>query len=195
MFNVMLDELPNAWNGYPIDSSFRTGIQIMQCLQDEEFDKNERITHALCMLFPHENRRPDIKEAKEALQWFMTGFNHDRNKKKSDTKKAFDFDIDQWRIYSAFLNQYGIDLNTANMHWFVFMGLLSNLDECAFTRVIDVRTKKINAKDSREVKKALSEAKEVYRLDAEKEKGLTEEEKARDEEALKLFNRLRNKNK
>lgn len=193
MFNVLLDELPYVWKGYPISTDFRTGIRIMQCLKDKEFEQKERIMCALCLLFPYENRRPDIIEAQEALQWFMTDFNHDRHKKKSDTKKTFDFDTDQWRIYSAFLNQYGIDLNTADMHWFVFMGLLSNLDECAFTRVIDVRTKKINAKDSREVKKAIAEAKDVYRLDAEKEKGLTEEEKVRDEEALKLFNRLRNK--
>ena len=104
-----------------------------------------------------------------------------------------DFDIDQWRIYAAFRNQYHIDLNTEQMHWFVFMGLLSNLDECAFTRVIDVRTKKINPKDSKEVKKAIAEAKEVYRLGEIKQKELTTEEKERDKAALEQFNRLRNK--
>lgn len=193
MFNVLLDELPQEWEGYPIDTSFRTGIQIMQCLQDEEFEQDERIMCALCLLFPDVNKRPDIIKAQETLEWYLTEFNHDNHKKKNGTAKAFDFDTDQWRIYSAFLKQYRIDLNTVDMHWFVFMGLLSNLDECAFTRVIDVRTKKINPKDSKEVKKAIAEAKEVYRLGEIKQKELTTEEKERDKAALEQFNRLRNK--
>lgn len=195
MFNVLLDELPEEWEGYPIASDFRTGIQIMQCLQDEEFDKKERVMCALGLLFPVEKKRPDIKTAERGLNWFMTEFNHDKHKKKADNKKSFDFDIDQWRIYSAFLNQYRIDLSTADMHWFVFMGLLSNLDECAFTRVIDARNKKPRVKDSHEVKKAIAEAKAIYSIDDVKEQELTEEEKAREEAAVEQFNRLRNKNK
>lgn len=193
MINVLLDELPDNWKGYPISTDFRTGIRIMQCLQDDEFSKNERVICALCLLFPDKDRRPDLMESQKALEWFMTGFNHDKHKKKTNEKRIYDFDIDQWRIYSAFLHQYGINLNTANMHWFVFMGLLSNLDECAFTRVIDIRTKKINSKDGREVKKAISEAKEVYKINSVKEQELTREEKEREVAALELFNILRTK--
>lgn len=195
MFNVLLDELPEEWEGYPIASDFRTGIQIMQCLQDEEFEKEERIMCALELLFPNKRKRPDIQQAEKCLNWFMTEFNHDKHKKKNDNKKAYDFDIDQWRIYSAFLNQYRIDLSSTDMHWFVFMGLLSNLDECAFTRVVDIRNKKPRAKDSNEVKKAIAEAKNVYRIDNVKEEELSVEEKEREAAALEQFNRLRNKNK
>lgn len=194
MFNVLLEELPNTWNGYPIDCDFRNGIRIMKCLQDEEFEQKDRIICALELLFCDERKRPNLKQAQEGLAWFMSEYNHDRKRKKSGEVKAYDFDIDQWRIYSAFLNQYGIDLNTANMHWFVFMGLFCNLDECAFTRVVDIRLRKINANDSSTVKKALAEAKQVYCI-AEKAEELTEEEKARDEEALVLFNKLRLQNK
>lgn len=193
MFNVLLDELPEEWEGYPIDTDFRTGIQIMQCLQDEEFDQYVRIIHSLCMLFPYEDNRPDFEKAQEGLNWFMTEFNHDNHKKNAENVKAFDFDVDQWRIYSAFQRQYGIDLNTVEMHWFIFMGLLTNLDECSFTKVIDIRTRKINAKDSREVKKALSEAKEVYRIEEKQE--LTEEEKKQDDEAVKKFMQFANMKK
>ena len=35
MFNVLLDPLPQEWNGYPIDTDFQTGIQINPCLGDE----------------------------------------------------------------------------------------------------------------------------------------------------------------
>lgn len=36
MFNVLLDPLPTEYRGFPIDSDFQIGIQIMQALEDGE---------------------------------------------------------------------------------------------------------------------------------------------------------------
>ncbi len=195
MFNVLLDRLPDEWEGYPIDANFRTGIQIMQCLADEEFEESERTEQALSMLFPDVHHRPPAELALKGLEWYLSEYNHDRHKKQTKTKKSFDFDIDQWRIYSAFKAQYNIDLNKANMHWFVFMGLLTNLEDCAFTKVIDIRTKDINPKDNQKVRKAILQAKEVYRIDKKEDTLLSEEEKLKEQAAVEQFNRLRNKNK
>lgn len=187
MLNVLLDELPSEWNGYPIDTDFQTGIMIMQCLSDVDLKKEERIYVALNLLFPDKNNVPKAEEAVQCLNWYMNGFNHDKHsKKKKDKVKAMDFDIDQWRIYAAFLSQYGIDLNTAKMHWFVFMGLLSNLEECAFTRVVDIRLKKITGKMSEEQKSAIREAKRIYTIEQE----MTEEEKEIEQEATEEFLRM-----
>lgn len=190
MFNVMLDELPADWHGYPIDISFRTGIQIMQCLQDEEYEENERIYQALSLLF-YSDEMPLLEEAMQGLEWYLSEYNHDNHKKEKSKVLAFDFDVDQWRIYTAFLKQYGIDLNTVQMHWFVFMGLLTNLEECSFTRVVDIRCKKLDAKMQQKERKAIMEAQKIYSLRAKAE--LTEEEKKEDDEALAVFNQLRNK--
>ena len=190
MFNVMLDELPADWHGYPIDISFRTGIQIMQCLQDEEYEENERIYQALSLLF-YSDEMPLLEEAMQGLEWYLSEYNHDNHKKEKSKVLAFDFDVDQWRIYTAFLKQYGIDLNKANLHWFVFMGLLTNLEECSFTRVVDIRCRKLDAKMQQKERKAIMEAKKIYSLGAKAE--LTEEEKKEDDEALAVFNQLRNK--
>ena len=103
----------------------------------------------------------------------------------------FDYDVDQWRIYSAFMTQYHIDLNTAEMHFWVFMGLLINLEECAFTRVKDIRVKKIKPKMSKDEKTALTEAKEMYALD-QKEHISAEEQQKRDE-SVEAFMRMRGK--
>lgn len=189
MFNVLLDRLPDRWRGYRIDTDFRTGILIMQCLSDKEFPEEDRILHSLSLLFPYE--RPVAEEAAEGLVWFMSEFNHDNYnaKSKADSVKSYDFDIDQWRIYSAFLSQYGIDLNTAKMHWFTFMGLLSNLEECAFTRVADIRLKKIDPKADAKEKKALKEAKEVYRIEDE-DAHLTPEQKLAEKKQLEIFNKF-----
>lgn len=191
MWNVMLDKLPYEWHGYPIDASFRTGIQIMQCLQDEEYEENERVIQALQMIFYGDKVPSTLEEAMQGLEWYLNEYNYDNHKKEKSKVLAFDFDVDQWRIYTAFLKQYGIDLNTVQMHWFVFMGLLTNLEECSFTRVVDIRCKKLDAKMQQKERKAIMEAKKIYSLGAKTE--LTEEEKKEDDEALSVFNQLRNK--
>lgn len=191
MFNVMLDKLPYEWHGYPIDASFRTGIQIMQCLQDEEYEENERVGHALDLLFCGDEKPTTIEEAIEGMVWYLNEYNHDNHKKEQSKVKAFDFDVDQWRIYAAFREHYNINLNKANLHWFVFMGLLTNLEECSFTRVVDIRCKKLDAKMQQKERKAIMEAQKIYSLRAKAE--LTEEEKKEDDEALAVFNQLRNK--
>lgn len=190
MWNILLDPLPEDWKGYPIDTDFQTGIQISQCMEDEEFSEREKVYRALCMLFPKEDKRPPYAEAQEALAWYLTAFDHDNHIKKETHEKVMDFDVDQWRIYAAFMQQYHIDLNRERMHWFVFMGLLANLEESSFSRVISIRQKKLTSKMGTDEKKYYAEAKKVYALGT-KEEILTEEEKQEEAEALEIFNKMR----
>lgn len=163
MFNVLLDALPEAWNGYPIDTDFRIGIQISQCLCDDQLSKREKIATACSLLFP--DTMPEYQDAMDALVWYLNECDHDNHEeKKGDKVKLFDFDNDQWRIYAAFLRQYKIDLNTADMHWFTFLGLISNLEECSFTRIIEIRQKPLSSCVSADERKRLREVKKVYAL-------------------------------
>lgn len=192
MFNVLLDPLPTEYHGYVIDADFQTGIQISQCLCDKELSEQEKLYLAIELLFPE--NKPAMEEAVEGLNWFLNAFDHDNhaNTPKQEVT-VMDFDIDQWRVYAAFLSQYGIDLNKASMHWFVFMGLLSNLEECMFTRVMEIRQKKITGRMSAEEKRRIKEAKRIYAVSEQGEQFLSETEKEIAEAALEEFNRLRNK--
>lgn len=186
MWNVLLDPLPYEWNGYPIDADFQTGIQISQCMADEDLSETERFYTAVSLLFPDE--RPDNNEAAKALAWFLNEFHHDNNVGEKSDVIVMDFDIDQWRIYAAFLNQYHIDLNTADMHWFTFMGLLANLNECAFTNVMNIRQKKISGKMSADEKKAIKQAQKVFAIKAPQNQQLSEKEQQAVNEFLKYAN-------
>lgn len=186
MFNIMLDRLPEEWNRYRIRTDFRIGIQIAQCLNDTEFPSGERIIRAMELLFIDV---PDtVEEAREGLTWFLTEFNHDNHPhQKKEEKPLMDYDRDQWRIYSAFLAQYHIDLNTAQMHWFVFMGLLSNLEECSHTRVMELRQREVDPKLPPKSRGQLLRMKQIYAIIPEE----TLAEKETEKEALEAFNRLR----
>ncbi len=191
MFNVLLDPLPTEYEGFPIDPDFQTGIQIMQALEDETLTEQERTGTALSLLFLQEDdlghplSLPDAQTAMDGLVWFLTGWNHDHNR-KNDKTKVTDYDIDQWRIYSAFHQHYGINLNTDKLHFWEFMGLLTTLPECAYTRVIDIRAKIITPQMGREEKKAYTELKKVYALEESKEVEYTDSQK----EAIDEFDRM-----
>lgn len=200
MFSILLDELPTEWNGYEIDGDFQIGIQISQCMTDELLNKTERMMVAAGLLFG-DNRPDTFEEIAEALNWFLNGWNHDNTKASgkgasSENKgvEAMDFDIDQWRIYAAFKSQYGIDLNREQMHFWTFMGLISSLEECAFTRVVSIREKQIDSKMSKEEKSFLRKAKKMFRIRKEEDVEETKEEKAERQAAIDEFNRIRKRN-
>ena len=190
MFNVLLDPLPTEYKGFPIDTDFGIGIQIMQVLENEDLSQQERTGKALSLLFITEDEEgnplaiPDINTALEGMKWFLTDWHHDKPNEK-DKAKVTDYDIDQWRIYSAFRQHYGINLQTDSLHFWEFMALLTTLPECAYTRVIDIRSRKINPKMGAEEKKALKEAKKIYALDVIEE-DLTDEEKESVDAFMKL---------
>lgn len=188
MYNVMLDPLPSDWNGYQIDSDFRTGIQLCMALEDRSLSDMEKAAASAELLFPL--IQPEIQDILEATEWFLSGWNLDNIQKNNNTIRILDFNIDQWRIYSAFTHQYGIDLHTADLHYWQFMGLLTTLEECAFTRVIDIRQKKIKNKMSKEEKEAIIKAKQMYSLGDQKE-NLSEADKEKKQEAIELFEKMR----
>ncbi len=185
MFNVLLDPLPTEYKGFPIDPDFQIGIQIIQitqAMENGDLPKQEGYAIALSLLFLEKDKNgnqlilPDAETAMEGLVWFLTDWNHDRNT-KSDSARVTDYDIDQWRIYSAFRQHYGINLNTDKLHFWEFMGLLTTLPECAYTRVIDIRAKKITSKMGKDERKAYTELKKVYALDQPMEAKYTDKQK------------------
>lgn len=169
MNNVILDPLPNVWvndagEEYPIETDFRIGIQMCMIQEDPDLNTQEKVEELVKLLFV--DRIPaTAQEVEECARFFLNGWFHDNESSVKENRRLIDFDVDQWRIYAAFKQQYGLDLDeAADMHFWKFMGLLSSLNECAYTRVIDIRQRKFKPKMDKEERKSLQEAKEVYEL-------------------------------
>ncbi|NBH15357.1 hypothetical protein D3Z36_14510 [Lachnospiraceae bacterium] len=184
MFNVMLDKLPTEYKGYPINSDFRIGIQIFQALSDNGLTDMEKMSMACELMFDVEGvteKLPDMETIQEGIQWFLSGWYTDNPVKGGkEESKDMDYDVDQWRIFSAFLTQFGINLNESDMHFWVFMGLLSTLEECAFTRIVDIRTKKVDPKMKPSDKAELRKVKERYALEQVEEQLTPQEQEEYD---------------
>lgn len=183
-FNILLDPLPEEWNGIPIDSDFQIGLQMFWALENDELSEYEKIAAAGNLLFG-ENMPQSLNEVGEAVGWFLCGWNTDNLPADRAEAPSVDYNKDQWRIWAAFKKQYNIDLNREKLHFWAFMALLRNLEECSFTRVIDIRTKKITGKMSAEEKKYYQEQKKIYALGTPANQ-YSEEEK----EKIDVYDRL-----
>lgn len=165
-YNIILDDLPEEWEGHRICTDFRVGIQIVKLLDDEEYSQIERFACASDLLF--DDIPETVEECIKGIIWYLSAWNHDgKSGDRQDDIIVMDYDIDQWRIYAAFRRQYGINLDCDDMHFWEFMGLLQNLEDCSFTRVMDIRAKPIDSKMPAEQKEALKKAKKIYGIKRE----------------------------
>lgn len=170
MNNVLLDPLPTGYEAddgtfYALNFDFRIGIQVCLIQDDPELDSLEKFLLMQDLIFV-EDRPDDPEIINSCISFYINGWYLDNHidVRKKDIKSS-DFNIDQWRIYAAFLSQYQIDLNSIEeMHYWVFMGLLSNLDECSYTRVLDIRTKKVPKGLKGEDLQNFNDAKATYKL-------------------------------
>lgn len=185
MINVLLDPLPEEWEAedgsiYPINTDFRIGVQIHLLYADQEATEQEKM-FKMAELLGVEGLDPE--SLADCVKWFLGGWSHDNPGKKKEERLS-DFDIDQWRIYSAFRAQYGIDLNEIEyLHFWAFMGMLTSLSDSAYTRVVEIRGRKPDKNMSKEDRKALQEAKATYRLG----KLMTAEEKELEDSLFELL--------
>ncbi len=197
MINVMLDPLPEEWNGYKVNTSFRIGIQVFLVQYDKDMNAYEKADVLTGLLFD-DREHPDGEEFQECVQWFLNGWFHDNAGSSSDNRRLIDYDVDQWRIYADFLHAYGIDLSLDDMHWWTFNGLLWNLPykQSSFLQVIDIRRKEITSKMGKEEKDAIREAQKIYALDQpEVPKEYTSEEIAKIDEYDRMMAEIRAKMK
>lgn len=167
MYNALIDGLPDSYEGYPVNTDFETGIQIMKILDDDELTEEEKYFHASSLLFD-DLEMPPIEIAINALLWWLTGWNNDSKFDDDDKTVVMDMDVDQWRIYSAFRSQYHINLMQEELHFWEFMALLTTLGDCAFTRVVDIRGEKETRGMSNDEKRELRKAKKRYSLKPDK---------------------------
>lgn len=136
MFNIMLDRLPDSFEGYLIRTDFRIGIQISQALADINLHDDEKIKVAAGLLFGE--GLPPFEKAVAGVQWFLASGVVVENTDDSEVE-CFNFEQDSAAIYTAFRARYGIDLARERLHWFEFSAMLHDLGDCALTDIVKIR--------------------------------------------------------
>lgn len=150
-------------NAYPVNSDFRIGVSIEQEMQEKEPDVT-----GLLMAFYRGNIPADIQQAVEHMVRFYActekELDADKGNQGTAQKRCYDFSQDADALLASFLDTYGIDLNTAKIHWWTFHRLLDNLPvESPFMQRIRYRTADIS-KMGKEEEKHYKKMRKLYAL-------------------------------
>ncbi len=128
---------------YPIETDFRTFIQFELIMNDDE-DDLVQVAKAMHLVYGEE-LPADAPGAVDALLWFYSGGQPQKMKK---AQRTYYFDHDADYIYSAFLDQYGIDLSDVEyLHWWKFRALFRSLKEDnEIVKIIGFRSVKVDSR-------------------------------------------------
>ena len=189
--NLLIDKLPTDYEGLKIDTNFRSFILFELLMQDSSLKKEEKIMLALNLFFEDKEfeNAEEIKKAIKGILWFYTlGKSEDKKeiKKKEKTvekkqKAIYSFEYDSNLIYSAFLSQYGLDLNEIEyLHWWKFKSLFEGLnDENKICEIMGYRAVDLSKIEDKKQKEYYRKLKNRYALpdnrsEEEKEKEFAE---------------------
>lgn len=192
--NILIDELPSQIEieNYIIDINcdFRYGIMFEQLINDKSYGELQKYYAMLDIYFGDTYR---LVENQSVLSDYIIWF-HSCGKKKNKKEVAnvnmnlnqinqkyykppetvYDYDYDADLIYSAFQQQYHIDLNEAELHWWKFKALFNSLDEnTLFKQIVHIRATDVRKIKNKDERQRINKLKLQYKIPVE----MTEEEK------------------
>ena len=178
--NILIDILPEKVEiegiEYNINSDFRISMLFELMMADNELDDMQKIEQALFLYYPivPEN----INEAMEQLLWFYR-CSKDMTKNKTSAKgkstQIYSYDFDDDYIYSAFLDQYNIDLQDANLHWWKFKALFKSLKEDnEIVKIMGYRSMDLTKIKDKEEKAHYRKMQNLYKIQGNVSKNETE---------------------
>ena len=149
--NILIDKLPTEVEGLELNTDFRTSILFELLMQDKDISNEDKVALSINLYF---NRQPkstkEIEKMTKAIIWFYSCGNKKKElknneeeivKKERKRKQIYSFEQDDFLIYSAFMEQYHIDLNEANLHWWKFKAMFDGLnDNILFSKVMGYRS-------------------------------------------------------
>lgn len=192
--SVLTEKFPNTLNvngtGCPINPGFRTVLQCYEIQGDKTELSEKDLIQMLCLFYKKERL---FSEAHiNQMFWF---FSCGREKKRKsfprkiagiNNKQPFDFSEDADLIYAGFMQQYSIDLQEGDMHWWKFMILLENLGaDTRLSRIMEYRTIDAYSNNlSKEQRKFYQAMQRYYGLDSRQMPEMTERDKLVEEALL-----------
>lgn len=147
----------------PINWDFRVSIRFEEMMAGELPDE-EKIGKALELYYPQVPAA--IDQAVDQLLWFYAA-GKDSEPGKSGSGSGgpiYSFDYDDEYIYSAFLDQYGIDLqDVPSLHWWKFKAMFQGLkSDNRIVEIMGYRSMEISPQMSKEQKQFYRKMKKQF---------------------------------
>lgn len=184
--NILVDELDEIVKekigNIKINTDFRISILFELLMQDNTVSKKEKILQSLQLYYPDLDKIKDFDKAIQDMLWFYRCGKELADSKENNNvernKQIYSYEFDDDKIYSAFMEQYNIDLQDIKyLHWWKFKALFNALSEnTQFVKIMGYRAMNVNEIKDKKMKKQYRKLQKMYALPDMR----TEEEKEYD---------------
>ena len=184
--NILVDELDSIVKekigNIKINTDFRISILFELLMQDNTVSKKEKILQSLQLYYPDLDKIKDFDKAIQDMLWFYRCGKELADSKENNNvernKQIYSYEFDDDKIYSAFMEQYNIDLQDIDyLHWWKFKALFNALSEkTQFVKIMGYRAMNVNEIKDKKMKKQYRKLQKMYALPDMR----TEEEKEYD---------------
>lgn len=182
--NMLLDKLPLTLEiegvEYEINSDFRTSIKFELLMEDSVLEFDEKIIQALKLYYPRVpkivndivmiDKYIPIGPAIDKILWFYRCGKDIRAVEGKGTGKSvsqiYSFEYDDDYIFSAFLDQYRINLQSIEyLHWWEFKAMFKALKEDnEIVKIMGYRSMNTNQIKDKEQREYYNKMKKIYEI-------------------------------
>lgn len=138
---------------YKINTDFRIALKCDEVSRDESIGKYEKSLAIIYMLLGDEGLE-DRDNHCEILNLLQKYLRCGKEIRDVDKEPSMDFKQDTGYIKASFMSDYKIDINSIELHWWLFCDLLQGLTEdSVLSRVRMIREEPLSGKKGKELEK------------------------------------------
>ena len=165
--NILLDRLPQFTpNDFKIRTDFRESIKFELLMQDKKIDELDKVALALNLYYY--NPPTDIEKSIDDMLWFYKCGKEIKTSQTEGRKnnQIYSYEFDDQYIYSAFKDQYNVDLNSIRyLHWWKFKSMFEGLkSDNKIVEIMGYRAVDLNDIKDKEERKRYRKLKQIYAL-------------------------------
>ena len=171
--NLLLDDLEKIVKmriKEDFNTNFKNSILFELLMQESNLSNEAKVYQALKIYYPNLNQITDVNKAIDNMLWFYKCGKEDEEKTSQktieNTKRIYSYEFDNELIYSAFKDQYNIDLQDIEyLHWWKFKAMFDALkDDNKIVEIMGYRAINLSKIKDKEMKKHYKKMQKLYAL-------------------------------
>lgn len=172
--NLLLDDLDKIVKKKikeDFNTNFKNSILFELLMQESNLSSEAKVYQALKIYYPNINQITDVNKAIDNMLWFYKCGKDDEEKTsqktiRENTKRIYSYEFDNELIYSAFKDQYRIDLQDIEyLHWWKFKAMFDGLkDNNKIVEIMGYRAVNLSKIKDKEMRKHYKKMQKLYAL-------------------------------
>lgn len=170
--NLLLDDIDELIKNrikIEFNTDFRTSITFELLMQNPNYSTQAKIYQTLKLFYPNLDQVRNVEEALNNIIWFYGCDNENKTSQSNENRKGkqiYSYEFDNELIFSAFLNQYNIDLEKIEyLHWWKFRAMFNGLkSDNKIVEIMGYRAMDLSKVTNKEERTRYKKLKELYAL-------------------------------